>query len=72
MNTDANIAVPFGFENLGSKNLGDLSKNNTEVNELVFAILRAVKKVAPHKFTSWNQGVSCCSLLLHVTTRQFL
>ncbi len=31
MSTDANVAVPFG-----SKNLGDLSNNNYEVNELLF------------------------------------
>ncbi len=67
MSTDANVAVPFG-----SKNLGNLSKDNAEVNELFFAILRAVEKVAAHKFTGQKQGVSRCSLLSHITTRRFI
>jgi hypothetical protein len=61
MSTDANAAVPFD-----SKNLGDLSKNNAEVGKLFFAVLRAVEKVAAHKFTGQKQGISHCSLLSHV------
>ena len=53
MSTDANAAVPFA-----SKNLGDLSKNNTEVNELLFAILRAVEVAEAHKATGRKQSVS--------------
>ena len=53
MSADANITVPFG-----SKNLGDLSKSSFEVNELFFAILRAVENVGAHKSTGRKQGVS--------------
>ena len=53
MSTDANAAVPFD-----SKNLGDLSKNNAEINELFFAILRVVENVEAHKSTGTKQGVS--------------
>jgi hypothetical protein len=63
MSTDANIAVPFG-----SKNLGDLSKNNYDINELLFAILRAVKNVGAYKATRRKQSISThliyCHLLL--------
>ena len=53
MSTDANAAVPFA-----SKNLGDLSKNNAEVNELLYAILWAVEVAEAHKATGRKQSVS--------------
>ncbi len=49
----AKSAVPFA-----SKNVGDLSKNNAEVNELLFAILRAVEVVEAHKATGRKQSIS--------------
>ena len=61
MSADANITVPFG-----SKNLGDLSKSSYEVNELFFAILRAVENVGAHKSTGRKQGVSICSIYCNV------
>jgi hypothetical protein len=53
MNPDANAVVPFA-----SKNLGDLSKNNAEVNEVLFTILRAVEVVEAHKATGRKPSVS--------------
>jgi hypothetical protein len=61
MSADANITVPFG-----SKNLGDLSKSNHEINELFFAILQAVKNVGAHKSTGRKQGISIRSMYCHV------
>jgi hypothetical protein len=51
MHTDAIIGVP-------AKNVGDLSKNTVELDDLMFAILRAVDHVGIHKATSRKQGVS--------------
>jgi hypothetical protein len=61
MSANAYITVPFG-----SKNLGDLSKSNHEINELFFTILRAVKNVGAHKSTGRKQGVSIPSIYCHV------
>jgi hypothetical protein len=58
MSADNNVVVPFGL-----KNLGDLSKNNCEINELLFAILRAVENVGAQKCTGRKQGISHC--LIH-------
>jgi hypothetical protein len=41
-----------------SKNLGDLSKDNPSVNELLSAILKAVETTGIHKITGRKQGVS--------------
>jgi hypothetical protein len=61
MSTDDIIAVPFG-----SKNLGDLSKSNYEVNELLFAILRAAENVGAHKSTGRKQGISIHLIYCHL------
>ena len=53
MNINPGMAAP-----LGSKNLGDLSKNNPAVKELLTAILKAVEHVGAHKVTGRKQGVS--------------
>jgi hypothetical protein len=65
MSTDANAVVPFA-----SKNLGDLSKNNAEVNEVPFAILRAVEVVEAHKATGRKQSVSDLIYLSCINSRQ--
>ncbi len=61
MSADADVAVPFG-----SKNLGDLSKNSYEGNELLFAILRAVENVGAQKCTGRKLGISPCLIYCHV------
>jgi len=43
---------------LHQKNLGDLSKNTAEVNDLMLAILRAVQHIGAHKATGCKQSVS--------------
>jgi len=50
---------------LASKNLGDLSKNNPVVKELLTAILKAVEHVGAHKVTGRKQGVSFLSLSIY-------
>ena len=50
---------------LASKNLGDLSKNNPVVKELLTAILKAVEHVGAHKVTGRRQGVSLLSLFMY-------
>jgi hypothetical protein len=65
------IALPFfvihhehqsrhGGAFFASKNLGDLSKNNLAVKELLMAILKAVENVGAHKVTGRKQGISFC------------
>ena len=66
-----NASAPFV-----SKSLGDLTKNNKDVNELLLAILRAVESIAAHKFTGRKQGVShrnffTCLLLLFLAVTNF-
>jgi len=56
MNINPGMAAP-----LASKNLGDLSKNNPAVKELLTAILKAVEHVGAHKVTGRKQGVSLLS-----------
>jgi hypothetical protein len=51
MNVNAAIAA-------SSKNLGDLSKNTPEVNDLMLAILRAVERLGAHKAMGQKQSVS--------------
>jgi hypothetical protein len=53
MNFNPGMVVP-----LGSKKLGDLSRNTPMVNELLTAILKAAQIVGPHKITGRKQGVS--------------
>jgi hypothetical protein len=43
---------------LGSKKLGDLSRNTPKDNELFTAILNAVQVVSAHKITGRKRGVS--------------
>jgi hypothetical protein len=52
MNINPGMAAP-----LASKNLGDLSKNNPAVKELLTAILKAVEHVGAHKVTGRKQPV---------------
>jgi hypothetical protein len=51
MTVNPSMAAPFA-----SKNLGDLSKNNPVVKELLTAILKAVEHVVAHKVTGWSKG----------------
>jgi hypothetical protein len=62
MSADASATLP-----IGSKKLGDLSKNNAEGNKL-----RAVKKVAAHNFTGQKQGIRHCSSLFFINTHHCL
>jgi hypothetical protein len=57
MKVNLDMVVP-----LGSKKLGDLSRNTPEVNELFTAILNAVQVVGAHKITGRKQGVSFAHL----------
>jgi hypothetical protein len=57
MNINPGMAAP-----LASKNLGDLSKNNPAVKELLMAILKAVEHVGAHKA---KQGVSLLSFSIY-------
>jgi len=50
---------------LASKNLGDLSKNNPAVKELLTAILKAMEHVGAHKVTGRKQGVSLLSFSIY-------
>jgi len=60
MNINPSMVAP-----LASKNLGDLSKNNHVVKELLTAILKAVEHVGAHKVTDRKQGVSLLSLFMY-------
>jgi hypothetical protein len=53
MNIIPGMVVP-----LGSKKLGDLSRNTPEVNEFFTAILKAVQVAGAHKITGRKQAVS--------------
>ncbi len=57
MNVNPSMVAP-----LASKNLGDLSKNNPAVKELLTAILKAVEHVGAHKVTGQKQAVTFLSL----------
>jgi hypothetical protein len=60
MNNNPGMVVP-----LGSKKLGDLSRDTPKINELFTAILNAVQVVGAHKVTGRKQGVSfACFLTL--------
>jgi hypothetical protein len=60
MNNNPDMVIP-----LGSKKLGNLSRNTPEINKLFLAILNAVQVVGAHKVTRRKQGVSyvCVSTL---------
>jgi hypothetical protein len=60
MNVNPSMAAP-----LASKILGDLSKNNPVVKELLTAILKAMEHVGAHKVTGRKQGVSLLSLFMY-------
>lgn len=60
MSVDANVAMPFG-----SKNLVELSKNNTEVNKLLFTILRAIENLGAYKSIGRELGISHCMIYCH-------
>jgi hypothetical protein len=60
MNINPGMVVP-----LASKNLGDLSKNNPAVKELLTAILKAVEHVGAHKVTGRKQGVGLLSFSIY-------
>jgi hypothetical protein len=62
MSINPSVAVPFG-----SKYLGNLSKNTPMVNELLTAILKAVKTVGAHEFTGRKYCVSMLLSFLHVS-----
>jgi hypothetical protein len=59
LNINPSMAAPFAF-----KNLGDLSKNNPAVKELLVAILKAVEHAGAHKVTGRKQGVSYLLLFI--------
>jgi hypothetical protein len=59
LNINPSMAAPFAF-----KNLGDLSKNNPAVKELLMAILKAVEHAGAHKVTGQKQGVSYLLLFI--------